>query len=132
MHKTVASIATMDLNRIASFLRVVDAGSFTAAAKALGLPKSSVSRSLRRLEEDIGVRLLHRTTRSLRATDAGRIFYERSRLAMAGLEEAVTAVGDLGSEPRGTVRVTSVPGAGSLAGILGRFMRRYPQVHVDL
>src|SRR6476469_8509694 len=98
---------TIDLNRVASFVRVIDAGSFTAAAKALGLPKSSVSRSVSKLEEELGVRLLQRTTRRLRLTDAGEAFYERARLAIAGLDDASDAAVDMGKEPRGTVRVTA-------------------------
>ena len=61
----------MDLNRVSAFVRVVHDGSFTAAAQALNLPKSSISRSVAQLEQDLGIRLLHRTTRLLHLTDAG-------------------------------------------------------------
>ena len=64
-------MATIDLNRIATFVRVVEAGSFTGAAARLGVPKSSVSRGVAHLEEELGARLLQRTTRKLMLTDAG-------------------------------------------------------------
>ena len=64
-------MADVDLRRVSVFVRVVEAGSFSAAAKRLGLPTSSVSRSVAGLEDELGVRLLHRTTRKLTVTDAG-------------------------------------------------------------
>ena len=85
----------MDLNDAAVFARVVESGSFTRAARLLHHPKSSVSRAVARLEEELGVRLLHRTTRSLSLTEAGQAFYDRARGAMAGLEEAASAAREL-------------------------------------
>ena len=67
----------LDLNDIAVFARVVEAGSFTAAARLLGMPKT-VSRRIASLEREVGVRLVQRTTRSLNMTDAGRLYYEGS------------------------------------------------------
>src|SRR4051812_37412992 len=99
----------MDLNHVAVFVRVVEFGSFTSAAKHLGLPKSSVSRTLTRLEEALGVRLLQRTTRKLHLTEAGEAYYERARVSLAALEEAASAAMNLSAEPRGTVRM-SAPG----------------------
>ena len=72
----------MDLNHVAIFVRVVELESFTAAAEQLGLPKSSVSRTVSRLEEDLGVRLLQRTTRKLHLTDAGHAYFERAKGAL--------------------------------------------------
>src|SRR3954467_15340693 len=97
----------LDLNLVTIFARVVELGSFTAAAAALGLPKSSVSRSVARLEEELGVRLLQRTTRKLSLTDAGRLYFEKARGAMASLDEAAATAADMGKEPRGVVRVTA-------------------------
>ena len=71
----------MDLNHAAQFVRVVDTGSFTAAARDAGASKSFVSRSVSRLEEELGVRLLHRTTRSLQLTPAGRAYYASAKRA---------------------------------------------------
>ena len=65
-----------DLNEMAIFVRVVESGSFTGAAKALGLPKSTVSRKITQLEERLGVRLIQRTTRSLSLTDTGSAYHE--------------------------------------------------------
>ena len=124
----------MDLNHVAVFIRVVELESFTAAANQLGLPKSSVSRTVTRLEEDLGVRLLQRTTRQLHLTEAGHAYYERARLALSGLEEAASAASNLGTEPRGIVRVTAPPDLGvlNLAELVARFARKHPLVHIEL
>ena len=124
----------MDLNHVAVFVRVVELESFTAAANQLGLPKSSVSRTVSRLEEDLGVRLLQRTTRKLHLTDAGHAYFERARVALAGLEEAAAAATDTSSVPRGIVRVTAPNDLGvlNLADIVLQFTRKYPEVHIEL
>src|SRR3954468_17626797 len=98
--------ATMDLNHASHFVRVVDAGSFTGAARDLGASKSLVSRSVSHLEEELGVRLLYRTTRSLQLTPAGRAYYERAKSAFEALDAAAAVVVEEGSEPRGLVRLT--------------------------
>ena len=123
----------MDLNRIAVFARVVEAGSFTAAAAALGVRKSSVSRSVAALEAELGIRLLQRTTRRLALTDAGRAYYDRARDALVALDEAQNAVSSLGTEPRGQVRVTApVDLAGDIAAVTTAFARAYPAVRVEV
>jgi DNA-binding transcriptional LysR family regulator len=130
---TGALEATVDLNRIAVFARVVEGGSFTAAATALGVRKSSVSRSVAALEAELGIRLLQRTTRRLSLTDAGRDYFERARDALAALDEAQQAVSSLGAEPRGVVRVTApVDLAGELAGVTSAFLRAHPAVRVEM
>jgi DNA-binding transcriptional LysR family regulator len=126
-------MTTIDPVKVAAFVRVVEAESFTAAAQLLGLPKSSVSRSVSRLEEDLGVRLLQRTTRRLHLTDAGSAFYQKARGALSALEEAALTAADLGHEPRGTVRITAPVDLGEfLADPLTRFVREHPQIQVDL
>ncbi|CAN5911287.1 LysR family transcriptional regulator [soil metagenome] len=124
----------MDLNRVSAFVRVVHDGSFTAAAKSLGLPKSSISRSVAQLEQDLGIRLLHRTTRQLHLTDAGAAFFERVSRALADIDEATVAAADTQVEPSGSVRVTAPVDLGvwSLAPILARFIRKHPKIRVDL
>lgn len=123
----------MDLNRVATFLRVVEAGSFTAAAKLLQLPVSSVSRSVAKLEQDLELVLLERTTRSLALTDAGRAYYERAREAMSGLDEANQLAGDAAREPSGVVHLAAPPElSGKLVYSLGAFVRRHPKIHVDV
>jgi DNA-binding transcriptional LysR family regulator len=133
-HNFDARIATMDYNDIPLFVRVVETGSFTRAAEALGREKSSVSRSIARLEDDLGVRLLQRTTRRLSLTDVGQAFYERVRGAVTGVEEAATAAQDLGTEPRGVVRVNGPPDIDSLGlpEMLAEFNSMYPKIHVEL
>lgn len=124
----------MDLNHVSVFVRVVELESFTAAANQLGLPKSSVSRTVTRLEEDLGVRLLQRTTRKLHLTEAGQAYYERARLALSGLEEAASAATNMSAEPRGIVRVTAPGDLGvlNMADLVTRFIRKYPLVHIEL
>jgi len=124
----------LDLNHIAAFVRVVETSSFTAAAKALGVPKSSVSRSLARLEEELGTRLLQRTTRKLSLTDAGKAYFERVKALMAGIESANAEVSELGQSAHGTVRITAPVDMGVmvLADILAKFAAVHPKIHVDL
>jgi len=124
----------MDLNHVATFVRVVEKESFTAAAESLGVPKSSVSRSVSRLEHDLGVRLLQRTTRKLALTDAGREYYARARVALEGLEEASAAVTDQEKDPRGVVRVTTPVDLGVLllADVIARFVKEHPAIRIDL
>ena len=97
----------MDLNEMLVFTRVVQAGSFTAAARGLEMPKSSVSRKVSDLEDRLDVRLLNRTTRKLGLTDAGRIYYECSARIVAETEEADHAVTSLQEVPQGRLRVTA-------------------------
>jgi DNA-binding transcriptional LysR family regulator len=124
----------MDLNHVAVFARVVELQSFTAAAKQLGLPKSSVSRTVTRLENQLGVRLLQRTTRKLHLTEAGQVYFDRVRISLAGMEEAAAAATNLSAEPRGTVRMSAPTDMGvlNLGDMVARFVRKYPLVHVEI
>lgn len=122
----------MDYNRVALFVRVVKAGSFTGAAATAGLPKSSVSRSVSRLEQDLGVRLLQRTTRKLALTEAGQAYYDAVSPSFTVIEEADTAARAHGAEPRGTIRVSAAPDFGALASALAQFCRQYPKIRVEL
>lgn len=124
----------MDFNRIAVFVRVVEERGFTAAARALGLPKSSISRSVALLEAALGVRLLHRSTRSVTLTEAGTAFYEQASRGLAGVEEAAAVVADLQAVVRGTIRVTAPVdiGAWMLEPVIARFVRLHPEVHLDV
>lgn len=123
----------MDLNRVVTFVHVVEQGSFTAAARILGLPTSSVSRAVAGLEKDLGIALLARTTRKLSLTGPGRLYYERVRPAVEELAAARDLATETSTEPRGIVRMTAAVDAGRLmAGALARFAVRYPNIHVDL
>lgn len=122
------------LNDIAVFLTVVQAGSFTAAAERLDLSKSVVSKYVTRLENRLGARLLTRTTRSLSLTEAGRLFYDRSREGIEAIVEAEEVVSVLQGEPRGTLRVASPMSFGvlQLSGAIADFMDEFPEVDVDV
>ncbi len=124
----------MDLNRVAVFLKVVDEGGFTAAARALSLPKSSVSRSVALLEGELATRLLHRSSRKVTPTDAGRAFYERASRGMSLLTEAREAAVDLGAELRGPIRITTAVDLAmwKLAPLVQRFVAQHPAVTVDV
>jgi DNA-binding transcriptional LysR family regulator len=124
----------LDLNRVAVFVRVVEEQGFTAAAQALALPKSSVSRAVALLEAELGVRLLQRSTRRVALTEAGGAFYERAARGLAGIGEAASAVADMQGALRGPVRMTAPVDAGErmLGAPLARFVRRHPLVHVEL
>lgn len=122
----------MDLNEIAIFARVVQAQSFTAAGRALGLPKSTVSRKISELEERLGTRLLQRTTRTLSLTDAGRAYHQYASRIVTEVEEADRAVSSLQGAPRGLLRVTSPLAFDLLGPIVSSYLVRYPQVQVQL
>src|SRR5687767_11126812 len=124
----VANLATMDLNLVTAFVRVVEQQSFTSAAKALGLPKSSVSRRVTELEEELGVQLLHRTTRKLALTEAGRSYYEQAERALSELQAAAESAAGMDTEARGVVRVTAPFDIGVLgmAEMLAEFAQIYP------
>lgn len=114
-------------------LQVVDEESFTAAARALDLPKSTVSRRVSRLEEQLGVQLLRRTTRRLSLTDAGHAFYSRAVEALEALAAAECAATETLDEPRGRLRVTAPAELGTRTfAVMLRFSRAYPQVHLEL
>ncbi|HZJ54438.1 MAG TPA: LysR family transcriptional regulator [Myxococcaceae bacterium] len=123
----------VDLNRIAVFLRVVELQSFTAAAETLGLPKSSVSRSVARLEESLGVQLLQRTTRTIQLTEAGRLYFEQASRALSELEQAHETLSQLDARPQGPVRITAPADLGALvlAQLAARFVRRTPGITLE-
>jgi len=126
---------TMDaISDIAVFVRVVDSGSFTRAADALEISKAAVSKSISRLEQRLGARLLNRTTRKLTLTEAGDTFYRRGAAALAELNEAQQDISRLSQTPRGLLRVTAPTYFGSvtLAPMLREFQTRYPEVRLDL
>jgi DNA-binding transcriptional LysR family regulator len=127
-------VSLPDLGLVAVFVKVVELESFTAAATALGLPKSSVSRSVSQLEESLGVRLLQRTSRTLSLTEAGRAFLERVREPLAGLLDAMNDAAESQREPRGLIRLTAPPdlGSGILAEPITEFVRRHPQIRLEL
>lgn len=123
-----------DLNGALVLVRVVQAGSFRAAAERLGMPKTTVSRRVSDLEAQLGVRLLQRTTRKLSLTDAGMAFVEEAEVAIARLEAAQEAVTELQREPKGQLRITTAVAIGELflAPVLTQFLEAFPAVEVAL
>ncbi|HYA72750.1 MAG TPA: LysR family transcriptional regulator [Roseiarcus sp.] len=122
------------LAAIEAFVRVAEARSFSEAARRLHASKSAVSRNVGALESELGVRLFHRTTRSLTLTEAGRGYFDRATRILADLEEANLAVSHLQAAPRGRLRVSAPMSFGflHLAPALPDFLARYPEVAVDL
>jgi DNA-binding transcriptional LysR family regulator len=125
---------TIDLNRITVFTRVVDEGSFTKAAHALGLPKSSVSRSVALLEDELGTRLLHRSSRKLNVTEAGAAYYAQVSGALNVIDSANVAAADQHSIPSGIVRITAPFDAGNdvFIPIFTRLVDRFPTINIEL
>ncbi len=123
-----------DLNDTLAFVRVVEGGSFTAAARDLRLPKTTISRKIRELEQRLGAQLLHRTTRRLGLTEAGTIYFQHCKHVAQALIDAEAAVSQLQGKPRGTLRVTSSYSVmvSLIAPLLGEFRELYPDVNVDL
>ena len=115
------------------FARVVEAGSFTAAAKSLGLGKSSVSERVAALEARLGVRLIDRTTRRLTPTEAGRIYYDRARQARDAAETALNEIEALREEPAGLLRVgvTELLTRLHLVPALPSFLAAHPRLRVE-
>lgn len=122
----------MDLNEIAAFTSVVRAGSFTAAAQELGMPKSTVSRKVSDLEARLNARLLQRTTRKLSLTDAGRTYFDYAVRIVNEIEAAESAVGSLQDKPRGLLRVSVGPNFQWLTDIIAHFMKRNPEVQLEV
>ena len=127
----------MALDRITdiiAFVRVADARSFTIAAEQLGLSRSAVGKCVTRLEDQLGVRLLHRTTRSVTPTDEGEAFYERSVRILADLEDAELAMVSRSERPRGRLRLDLPVSFGRLhvLPLLHRFMETWPEVVVNV
>lgn len=116
------------------FVRITDVGSISGASRALGLPKSSVSRSLVRLEAAMGATLIERSTRRLRLTDAGLLLQRHAHRILDEIGEAEDAIAGFVGIPRGTLRVSAPPSfaAGPLAPMLPAFLARYPEVRVVL
>lgn len=122
----------MDLNEIVVFTRVVQAGSFIAASAQLGIPKSTVSRKVADLEKRLNARLLQRTTRKLSLTDVGRTYFDQCARIVGEIEDAERMVTSLQNTPRGPLRVTAGPNASFLAPIVSDYLKRYPEVRIEL
>ena len=116
------------------FASVVREGGFTRAARRVGLSKQAVSQRIARVESSLGVRLLERTTRRLRLTEPGRVYFERCAAIAAQVDEANREVLGAQLEPTGLLRVSApvLYGRRYLAPVVSEYLRRYPQVRVEL
>ncbi len=116
------------------FVRVVEHQSFSGAASALGLTPSAVSKLITRLEERLGVRLLHRTTRRLALTSEGDVYFARARQILADIDEVEAEIAKSRGAPRGRLHVNTSNGFGihQLAPALPDFLARYPEIAVEL
>jgi DNA-binding transcriptional LysR family regulator len=117
-----------------TFVRVIDTGSFSAAARQLRVGQPAVSKMVAQLEERLGVTLLLRTSRSFSATEAGRIFYDRAKLAIADAEEAEHAARGAGAGLVGRLRVSAAVTFARLKIVpkLGRFLAQHPKLEIEL
>lgn len=120
------------LNGFVVFVQVAEMRSFVAAGRNLGVSASAVGKSIARLEDKLGVRLFHRSTRSITLTAEGHLLLERSRRILAEIEAAQQELTQAAEHPVGRLRL-SLPLVGSLVlPVLGDFMRQYPQIQLDL
>jgi DNA-binding transcriptional LysR family regulator len=123
-----------DITDLRAFVQVVERRGFAAASKELGLTASAVSKLITRLEDRLGVRLLHRTTRRLSLTPEGETYHQRARDILAAIEDAEAEVSRAGQRPRGRLRVNCVPAFAlhQLVPTLPDFIARYPEIELEL
>ena len=119
---------------VVGFVRAVEAGSFAGAAKKLGITPVAVSKNVQRLEQQLGVRLLQRSTRKLSLTQEGRAYYERCTGPLRELESAESAITEKGTSPTGALRVTCLSpfGRAYVLPLVPRFSRLYPGIELEL
>ncbi len=125
----------MNLRELESFVRVVELGTITAAAAEERVPKSTISRRIARLEDELGVALLHRSGRAVTVTDDGRLLHARVSGAMRELAEAGRALSEAGDAPSGRLVLTAphdLARSPALVGLLAEYQSRYPNVAVDV
>lgn len=124
----------LDINQLHVFIQVVDEGSFTSAGKALGMPKSRVSRMVSDLEASLGSRLLQRSTRQLSLTEVGNEYYSRCRHLIREITEAHRLISDREHNPHGVLRIV-VPvevASSSMGHFLTKFQGLYPEVRIEV
>lgn len=124
----------MDLNQIAVFIKVVQLGSFSQAARELGMPNSTVSAKVSFLEKRLGVTLLQRTTRKLNITPAGKTYFEKCLLGLEELKSAEMELASLQSEPQGLLRITAPVelGGALLPTVIADFTQKFPKVRAEI
>jgi DNA-binding transcriptional LysR family regulator len=121
------------LTSLTAFVRVVDSGGFSAAGRRLNMSTTMVSNHVQALEDRLGARLLHRTTRKVSLTEVGKAYYDRCIQILADLEQADDIAGALQSTPRGTLRIyTGTHIVPFVAPVVSEFLATYPDVKIDL
>ncbi|HUZ67808.1 MAG TPA: LysR family transcriptional regulator, partial [Beijerinckiaceae bacterium] len=122
------------LEAMRAFVKVVAAGSYSEAARRLGLTRSAVSKAVAELEQDLGARLLDRTTRRLSPTEAGSTYYDRCLTILAQIEESENEISRLHDQPRGLLRVNGPMSFGTLylGAAVADFMAAFPDLRVEL
>ena len=123
-----------NLNAIHIFVKVVDAEGFTAAAKLLNAPKSKISRTVSQLEEQLQTRLLERSTRHVRLTEAGSIFYQYCQRILAEAKQSENAIQAMSEKASGLLRISASLSMGQhlLGPVLADFIKQYPEIEIDL
>ena len=123
-----------DLNDFYYFAKAVEYGGFAPAGRALGIPKSKLSRRVAQLEEQLGVRLIQRSTRHFVMTDAGQHYYQHCRAILVEVEAAQESIEAMQAEPRGIIKVTCPVGLLNfhVGGMIAEFMAKYPKIIVHL
>lgn len=124
----------MDFNEAAVFVKVVQLGSFSAAARQLGLPTSTISTRVSRLEKRLGVTLLQRTTRQLSLTEAGTVYYQHASEGIGHMLEAESALDEARQHPQGRLKITAPADLGDrmLASLVQRVQREFPALDMEL
>ncbi|WP_428035288.1 LysR family transcriptional regulator [Amphritea sp.] len=122
------------MGAIPVFVAVVQYGGFSPAARFLGISKSAVSKRISQLEQQLGVKLLHRTTRKLSLTEAGEHYFEHALKANLAARDAEDAVAQLQGEPQGRLRINTPMSFGRLhmAPMIPKFLKKYPRIRIDL
>lgn len=122
------------LRAIQLFVRLADLGSFTRVAEQTNASKSMISKEIRRLEDSIGVRLLHRSTRNVQLTDAGEGYLQRAREILEKIDDAEDFVQDRQAKPKGKLKINAPMALGitDLSGLFADFMQAYPDIELDI
>ena len=130
----MAGVDSMQLGSIEQFCKAAELGSFTAAAEVFGVTPAAVSRSIARLEQRLGVRLFSRTTRSVKVTNAGELFWKECQLALGQIAEAERAITGGQTVPSGLLRisVSTAYGTHRLLPLMPKFTDAYPQIDIEL
>jgi DNA-binding transcriptional LysR family regulator len=123
-----------DLNDLYYFVQVVDHGGFAPAGRALGMQKSKLSRRIAFLEDQLGTRLIQRSSRKFSVTEVGQEYYRHCLAMLVEAEAAQAVIDNVAAQPRGVIRVACVPGllTYQMGGLIARFMALYPEVEVHL